>query len=61
MGYHVGNVAGGYHEYKSRGVIVTVGDDPRVKGESFVALRLDAHRIEDPSLQVTASRAGVLP
>ena len=61
VGYHLGNIAGGYHEYQSRACIVTVGDDPRVKGDSFVALRLDAHRIENPSLQVTASRAGVLP
>ena len=61
VGYHLGNIAGGYHEYQSRACIVTVGDDPRVKGDSFVALRLDAHRIENPSLQVTGSRAGVLP
>jgi lipopolysaccharide transport system ATP-binding protein len=61
VGYHIGNIAGGYHEYQSRACIVTVGDDPRVKGDSFVALHLDAHRIENPSLHVTASGAGVLP
>jgi ABC-type polysaccharide/polyol phosphate transport system ATPase subunit len=61
VGYHVGNIAGGYHEYQSRACIVTVGDDPRVKGDSFVALHLEAHRTEHQPLHVTASRAGVLP
>ena len=48
--YEVGimsaNISGGYHEYQSRACIVTVGDDPRVKGDSFVALRLEAHRTD---------------
>ncbi|MEP7065126.1 MAG: polysaccharide ABC transporter ATP-binding protein [Gemmatimonadota bacterium] len=61
VGYHLGDIAGGYHEYQSRACIVTVGDDPRVKGDSFVALRLEAHRVQDPALQLAASRAGVLP
>jgi hypothetical protein len=38
-----------------------VGDDPRVKGDSFVALRLEAHRTEHQALHVTASGAGVVP
>jgi ABC-type polysaccharide/polyol phosphate transport system ATPase subunit len=61
VGYHIGNIAGGYHEYQSRACIVTVGDDPRVKGDSFVALRLEAHRTEHQALHVTASGAGVVP
>jgi len=61
VGYHIGNIAGGYHEYQSRACIVTVGDDPRVKGDSYVALRLETQRVEDPELQVTTSRAGLLP
>jgi hypothetical protein len=61
VGYHIGNIAGGYHEYQSRACIVTVGDDPRVKGDSYVALRLETQRVDDPELQVAASRAGVLP
>ncbi len=60
VGYHIGNIAGGYHEYQSRACIVTVGDDPRVKGSSFVALRLDAHRVESPEMQL-AVRAGAAP
>jgi lipopolysaccharide transport system ATP-binding protein len=44
IGYHVGEAGGGYHDYKSRGIIVTVGDDPRVKGESFFDLRLEERR-----------------
>jgi len=46
IGYHLGETAGGYHEYNSRGLIVTVGDDPRVKGDSFVDLRLEERRHE---------------
>jgi ABC-type polysaccharide/polyol phosphate transport system ATPase subunit len=62
VGYHVGDVSGGYHEYQSRACIVTVGDDPRVKGDSYVALRLDEHRVEDraPRHEIGA-RAAVLP
>ena len=41
IGYHIGDIAGGYHEHQSRSCIVTVGDDPRVKGEAYVALELD--------------------
>ncbi|MEO7039464.1 MAG: hypothetical protein ABI446_07890 [Gemmatimonadaceae bacterium] len=44
VGYHVAETAGGYHDYQSRGFLLTVADDPRVKGESFVDLRLDEHR-----------------
>lgn len=61
VGYHLGNIAGGYHEYQSRACIVTVGDDPRVKGDSFVDLRLEAHRMEDSALHVVTSRAAMLP
>jgi ABC-type polysaccharide/polyol phosphate transport system ATPase subunit len=57
VGYHIGNIAGGYHEYQTRACIVTVGDDPRVKGDAFVGLQLDAHRVEDAALHVVA-RAG---
>jgi lipopolysaccharide transport system ATP-binding protein len=61
VGYHLGNIAGGYHEYQSRACMVTVGDDPRVKGDSFVALRLEARHVESQPLEVVVSRAGVLP
>jgi lipopolysaccharide transport system ATP-binding protein len=40
IGYHVGDFGGGYHEHQSRACIVTVGDDPRVKGDVYVALDL---------------------
>jgi ABC-type polysaccharide/polyol phosphate transport system ATPase subunit len=44
VGYHIAEATGGYHDHKSRAFLVTVGDDPRVKGESFVDLRLDERR-----------------
>jgi ABC-type polysaccharide/polyol phosphate transport system ATPase subunit len=44
IGYHVGAVGGGYHDYRTRACIVTVADDPRVKSEAFVDLRLEERR-----------------
>ncbi len=44
VGYHVAEASGGYHDHKSRALLITVGDDPRVKGESFVDLRLEERR-----------------
>jgi ABC-type polysaccharide/polyol phosphate transport system ATPase subunit len=40
IGYHIGDFGGGYHEHQSRACIVTVGDDPRVRGDAYVALEL---------------------
>ncbi len=40
IGYHVGDFDGGYHEHQSRACIVTVGDDPRVRGDAYVALEM---------------------
>jgi ABC-type polysaccharide/polyol phosphate transport system ATPase subunit len=61
IGYHIGDIAGGYHEHQSRTCIVTVGDDPRVKGESYVALQLGESRSDGRVLTPASSRAGVLP
>jgi ABC-type polysaccharide/polyol phosphate transport system ATPase subunit len=41
VGYHLADIEGGYHEYRVRACIVTVADDPRVKGDSFVGLTLN--------------------
>jgi lipopolysaccharide transport system ATP-binding protein len=60
IGYHVGEWGGGYHDYKSRGLIVTVGDDPRVKGESFVDLRLEERRHDRRVLESVRADPGIL-
>src|SRR6185437_14389358 len=41
VGCHLGDIEGGYHEYTNRLCVVTVGDDPRVKGDSYVGLKLE--------------------
>ena len=51
VGYHIAEAAGGYHDHKSRAYLVTVGDDPRVTGESFVDLRLEARRLDGRAVQ----------
>ena len=61
VGYHLGDIAGGYHEYQSRACIVTVGDDPRVIGDSYVNLHLDAHPVEERGWHLAASAAETLP
>ena len=60
IGYHVGETGGGYHDYRSRGIIVTVGDDPRVKGESFVDLRLEERRHDRRVLESLRADPGIL-
>ena len=61
IGYHIGDIAGGYHEHQSRACIVTVGDDPRVKSEAYVALEMDESRSEGLELSPANSRAAVIP
>jgi lipopolysaccharide transport system ATP-binding protein len=61
VGYHLGDVAGGYHEHQTRACIVTVGDDPRVKGDSYVALELEETGAGSHMLRHAPSGAGVLP
>ncbi|MDQ2767019.1 MAG: Wzt carbohydrate-binding domain-containing protein, partial [Gemmatimonadota bacterium] len=55
VGYHVRDIDGGYHDYKNRACTVTVGDDPRVKGEVYVALelseRMEEAEVPDVTLQ----------
>jgi ABC-type polysaccharide/polyol phosphate transport system ATPase subunit len=60
IGYHVGDIGGGYHDHQSRGIIVTVGDDPRVRGDAYVGLQLEERRGERALDRVTAT-AGSLP
>jgi hypothetical protein len=60
IGYHVGDIGGGYHDHQSRGVIVTVGDDPRVRGDAYVGLQLEERRGERALDRVTVT-AGSLP
>ena len=61
VGYHVAETAGGYHDYKSRGFVLTVGDDPRVKGESFVDLRLDERRHDARAIETFRADPVFLP
>jgi ABC-type polysaccharide/polyol phosphate transport system ATPase subunit len=60
IGYHVGDIGGGYHDHQSRGIIVTVGDDPRVRGDAYVGLQLEERRGERALDRVTVT-AGSLP
>ncbi|HEV7702885.1 MAG TPA: polysaccharide ABC transporter ATP-binding protein [Gemmatimonadaceae bacterium] len=60
IGYHVGEAGGGYHDYKSRSIIVTVADDPRVKGESYVDLRLEERRHDGRVLESVRADPGIL-
>ena len=53
VGYHVRDIDGGYHDHKNRACTVTVGDDPRVKGEAYVALELAERREEAQVSDVT--------
>ena len=61
IGCHIGDLAGGYHEHQTRACIVTVGNDPRVKGDSYVALELDEAGVESPVRSIAPSGAGVHP
>jgi lipopolysaccharide transport system ATP-binding protein len=61
IGYHIGDIAGGYHDHQSRACIVTVGNDPRVKGDSYVALELDESRADAHILNSAASGAALRP
>ena len=61
IGHHIGDFGGGYHEHQSRACIVTVGDDPRVRGDSYVALELDESGVDARVLSRAPSGAGVLP
>jgi ABC-type polysaccharide/polyol phosphate transport system ATPase subunit len=61
IGFHIGDHAGGYHEHQTRACIVTVGDDPRVKEDSYVALQLDEAGVDMPVRSSSPSGAGVLP
>jgi homopolymeric O-antigen transport system ATP-binding protein len=60
VGHHVGNFSGGYHEHESRACIVTVADDPRVRGDAYVALELDEPGVDVRALNPLSSGAGVL-
>lgn len=60
VGHHIGSAAGGYHEHQSRACIVTVGDDPRVKGDAYVALELLASGVDTPVQHIVPPDAGVL-
>ena len=42
IGHHLEDLSGGYHDYESRGFVMTVGDDPRVRADCYAALELDA-------------------
>jgi len=62
IGFHIGDFAGGYHEHQARACIVTVGDDPRVRGDSYVALDLQEGSGADARVLSRApSGQGVLP
>jgi ABC-type polysaccharide/polyol phosphate transport system ATPase subunit len=41
VGCHIEDIKGGYHDYSNKACVVTVGDDPRVKGDSYVGLKLE--------------------
>lgn len=61
IGFHIGDHDGGYHEHQTRACIVTVGNDPRVKEDSYVALELEESGVESPVRSIAPSGAGVLP
>lgn len=42
VGHHLEDLSGGYHDYESRGFVITVGDDPRVRADCYAGLELDA-------------------
>lgn len=44
VGYHVRDIEGRYHDHRNRACVVTVGDDPRVKSDSYVGLQLEERR-----------------
>lgn len=41
VGYHLGDDAGGYHEYSSRAFVATVADEPRVRSDCYIGVELD--------------------
>lgn len=61
VGYHVRDIDGAYHDHRSRACLVTVGDDPRVKSDSYVGLQLEEHRDGDVAYDRSLLGADCLP
>ena len=61
VGYHIGDIDGGYHDHRSAACIVTVGDDPRVKSDVYVGMQLEERRDSQLVLEGTPRGASSLP
>ncbi|HLB08984.1 MAG TPA: polysaccharide ABC transporter ATP-binding protein [Gemmatimonadaceae bacterium] len=61
VGYHIRDIEGRYHDHQNGACIVTVGDDPRVKSESYIGMKLDERRDGELVLGPASQRTGRAP